>query len=169
LSRASPYARAVKGAGQAGEKGHLMVHDRRTTNPVTQCNQNQSPARFSRKRPQRQRHAETFGTMPRLNIKFGTRRLIASGKEPAHSGLSCDFAGKSSSDRTGWLAQQCRRSPALPVFPANREFYREFREIAALDALETLTNGAVTGLSMRFPYSTEQGINLVEQGNFARQ
>jgi hypothetical protein len=29
-------------------------------------------------------------------------------------------------DWTGWLATQCRWSHALPAFPANREFYREF-------------------------------------------
>jgi|SRR5665213_286875 len=93
---------------------------------VTQCNRNQSPARFSRKRPQRQRCAETFGAEARINIKFGTGRLIASSKKPANGGLSSDFAEKVSSDGTGWLAQQCRWRPALPVFPANREFYREF-------------------------------------------
>ena len=54
----------------------------------------------------------------------------------------------------GWLATQCRRAPALLIFLANREFYREFSKIAASGAPETVNNGAVTGLSMRIPYST---------------
>jgi hypothetical protein len=69
----------------------------------------------------------------------------------------------------GWLAQQCRWRPALLVFPANREFYREFPKIAALDAPETLTSVVIKGVLMRFPYSTEQGIDLPEQGKLARQ
>ena len=36
-----------------------------------------------------------------------------------------------------WLAQQCRWPPALPGFPANWEFYREFCKIAASGAPET--------------------------------
>jgi hypothetical protein len=68
-----------------------------------------------------------------------------------------------------WLAQQCRWPPALPVFPANREFYREFCKIAPSGAPETANNGAVTELTMRIPYSTEQGIILAEQGFLARE
>jgi hypothetical protein len=76
---------------------------------------------------------------------------------------------KISRARTGWLAQQCRWPPALPVFPANREFYREFCKIAASGAPETENNGVVTGRSVRIPYSTEQGIILAEQGILARE
>ena len=54
-------------------------------------------------------------------------------------------------------------------FPANREFYREFFKIAASGTSETPNNGAVPGLPMRFPYSTEQGIILTEQGVSARE
>jgi len=64
----------------------------------------------------------------------------------------------------GWLAQQCRWPPALPVFPANREFYREFCKIAASGAPETPNSGVVAGLSTQFPNSTEQGIILADQG-----
>jgi hypothetical protein len=49
-------------------------------------------------------------------------------------------------------------------FPANREKNREFCKIAAQIESETANNGAVTGLSKRIPYSTEQGIILAEQG-----
>jgi hypothetical protein len=66
-----------------------------------------------------------------------------------------------------WLAQQCRLPPALPIFPANREFYREFCKIAVSGASETLSCGAVTALSMQIPYSAEQGIILAEQGILA--
>jgi hypothetical protein len=50
-----------------------------------------------------------------------------------------------------WLAQQCSWPPALPVFPANREFYREFCKIVAFGAPETPNNGVVAGLSMQIP------------------
>ncbi|MGB9055437.1 MAG: hypothetical protein WCC54_24465, partial [Pseudolabrys sp.] len=62
-----------------------------------------------------------------------------------------------------WLAQQCSWPPALPVFPANREFYREFCKILALGTPETAINCVVTGLQMQIPCSTEQGIILAEQ------
>ena len=52
--------------------------------------------------------------------------------EPGENRARVDF-GRS----TGWLATQCRWSPALPVFPANREFYREFYNIAASGTPET--------------------------------
>jgi len=59
--------------------------------------------------------------------------------------------------------------PALPVFPANREFYREFCKIAASGAPETVNNDVITGLPMRIPYSLEQGIILADQGILARK
>jgi hypothetical protein len=68
-----------------------------------------------------------------------------------------------------WLVWQCSRPPALPIFPANREFYREFCKIAASGTPETANNGLVTGLPMRIPYSTEQGIILAEQGFLPRE
>jgi len=68
-----------------------------------------------------------------------------------------------------WLAQQCRRPPAPPVFPANREFYREFCKFAASGAPKTVNNAVVTGLPVRIPYSPEQGIILVKQGILERE
>jgi hypothetical protein len=68
-----------------------------------------------------------------------------------------------------WLAQQCRWPPALPVFPANREFYREFRKIAALGAPETTSNAVIAGLPTQIPYSTKQGIIFAEQEIWAVQ
>jgi hypothetical protein len=135
-----------------------------TDKPVTQCNRTQSPARFSRKRPQCRRWAEISGTADRINIKFGTRRLFA-----ATGGLPSDIVGKISRARTGWLAQQCRWPPALPVFPANREFYREFCKIVPSGAPETLNSGAVAGLPMQFPCATEQGIISTEQGILSQE
>jgi hypothetical protein len=72
---------------------------------------------------------------------------------------------KISRDRTGWLAPQCRWSPALPALPANREFFK----IAASGTPETANNGAVAELPMQIPYSTEQGINSTEQGFLAQE
>jgi hypothetical protein len=51
-------------------------------------------------------------------------------------------------------------------FPANREKNREFYKIAALGAPETAISGAVTGFSLRIPYSTKQGICFAEQRIF---
>jgi hypothetical protein len=59
--------------------------------------------------------------------------------------------------------------PALPVFHANREFYREFCKIVASGAPETANNGVATGLPVRIPYSIEQGNILAEQGLLARE
>jgi hypothetical protein len=69
----------------------------------------------------------------------------------------------------GWLATQCRWPPALPIFPANREFYREFCKIAVSGAPETVNNGVVIGLLMRIPYSTEQGIIFAKQGILSQE
>ena len=69
----------------------------------------------------------------------------------------------------GWLATQCRWSPALSIFPANREFNREFCKIAASGAPETPNSGVVAGLLTQFPYSTEQGIISAEQGILAQE
>ena len=49
-------------------------------------------------------------------------------------------------------------------FPANREKNREFCKIAASGAVETINNAAVTGLPVRIPYSTKQGIISAKQG-----
>jgi hypothetical protein len=54
-------------------------------------------------------------------------------------------------------------------FPANREKNREFSKIAEFGALETINNAVVTGLPVRIPYSTEQGIILAEQGLLTRE
>ena len=67
------------------------------------------------------------------------------------------------------LAGAAVQMAPLPVFPANREFYREFYKIAVSGAPETANNGVVTGLPMRIPYSTERGIILAEQGILARE
>src|SRR5262249_40839319 len=74
------------------------------------------------------------------------------------------FGRAQPTDQTWWLAWQCRWPPALPVFPANREFYREFYKIAALGTPETASNGVVTALPTQISYSTKQGIILAEQG-----
>jgi hypothetical protein len=71
-------------------------------------------------------------------------------------------------------AATCRHCPAKRLIllvsdPANREFYREFCKIAVSGAPETVNNGVVTGLLIRIPYSTEQGIILAEQGILARE
>jgi hypothetical protein len=63
-----------------------------------------------------------------------------------------------------WLATQCRWSHALPIFPANREFYRKFCKIMASGAPETPISCGSAGLLKQIPYSTEQGIISAEQG-----
>jgi hypothetical protein len=63
--------------------------------------------------------------------QIGNVETLPQGTKSANSGLSCDIGVKLTRDRTAWLAPQCRSRPALPDFPANREFYREFFRIAA--------------------------------------
>jgi len=92
------------------------------------------------------------------------------GSQPSrqHSGRSVRPAAlqttKFSLIFNGNPATQCSPHPALPVFPANREFYREFRKIVASGAAETPIRAHVTGLSTQFPYSTKQGIISADQG-----
>ena len=52
------------------------------------------------------------------------------------------------------------RETALPVFPANREFYK----IVASGAPETPNSGAGTVRYTKIPYSTEREILAQEQG-----
>ena len=49
-------------------------------------------------------------------------------------------------------------------FPANREKNREFYDFRASGAPKALNNTVVTGLPVRIPCSTEQGIIFVETG-----
>jgi hypothetical protein len=105
----------------------------------------------------------------RKNIGFGTQRLSHERKKPANGGLLSDMVEEISGDQTGWLATQCRWSPALLGFPANREFYREFCKIVASRAPETLNSGVVAGLPMQIPYAMEQGIISAEQGILAQE
>jgi hypothetical protein len=88
-------------------------------------------------------------------------------QEAREQRASCDIEVKFTRDRTAWLARQCRCPPALPVFPANREFYREFYKITALGTPETANNCAATGLLTQIPFATKQGIILAEQGILA--
>jgi hypothetical protein len=104
-----------------------------------------------------------------MNHQIPETETIRLTQESRERRLPSDIVGEISGDRTWWLAWQCSLLPALPVFPANREFYREFSKIAASGAPETAINGVVTGLPMRIPYSTEQGIILAEQGILARE
>jgi hypothetical protein len=103
------------------------------------------------------------------NIEFGTKRFFVERKMPANGGHLTNVLGEISKDHTGWLATQCRWSYALPSFLANREFYREFRKIAALGTPETATNGLRCKAFDANSLFKEQGIILIEQGNLARQ
>jgi hypothetical protein len=68
----------------------------------------------------------------------------------------------------GW-----RRSPDRTClhnhFPANREFYREFRIFRDFSSIESLESPVVQGLSKQIPYVTEQGNSSVDEGNSKRQ
>jgi hypothetical protein len=58
---------------------------------------------------------------------------------------------------------------SAPLFPVNREKNREFSKIAATGALHAVDITAVTGLSIRIPYSAEQGIIFAKQGSSVRE
>jgi hypothetical protein len=55
------------------------------------------------------------------------------------------------------------------MFPANREFYREFYKIVASGAPETLNSGVCAGHYTKIPYSMKQGIISAEQGILAQE
>ncbi len=76
---------------------------------------------------------------------------------------------RSLGDRIWWLAQQCRWPPALPVFPANREFYRDFTKSRALGAPETANNGVTTGLAVRIPIQRNREKVFGQQGTSGRE
>jgi hypothetical protein len=54
-------------------------------------------------------------------------------------------------------------------FPANTEKNREFCKIAASGAPEIVNNTVVTGLPIRIPCSTEQGIIFAKQGSLVQE
>jgi hypothetical protein len=59
--------------------------------------------------------------------------------------------------------------PALPDFPANREFYREFSKIITSGPPETANKASVTGLPTQIPCSTKQEIISADQAILARE
>ena len=68
-----------------------------------------------------------------------------------------------------WLAPQCRWHPALLVFPANREFYRENNEFWHLGMPETARSPPVSVAFLSNSLRTEQGIVFAEQGISTRE
>jgi hypothetical protein len=60
-----------------------------------------------------------------------------------------------------WLATPWGTRPALPEFPANREYYREFSKIMAFRHLRDPSFVAKQGFFSQVPYSEKQGINSV--------
>jgi hypothetical protein len=63
------------------------------------------------------------------------------------------------------LAPQCKWPPALPAFPANREFCK----IVTSGALETLNSGGGTGHLKQIPHSLKQGFIFAEQELLTRE
>ena len=64
----------------------------------------------------------------------------------------------------GWLTTQCSWFPALAIFPANRDSYRDFYKFAVFDAPKTQISAPFAGLSTQIPYLLEQGIVLEKHG-----
>jgi hypothetical protein len=83
------------------------------------------------------------------------------------AGISELFGGAISRDYTGWLATQWCTHPALPVFPANREFNREISQILGFATPETASSCGNTAVWTPIPYSAKQGIMRAEQGTFS--
>jgi len=100
---------------------------------------------------------------PAISVNFSPN-VVSSRNEEVKAGPDQDrrrhtAARKVSSSHTvsidwNWLAGAAvQMAPALPVFPANRELYREFCKIAASGTPETGNSSVVTGHSTRIPYS----------------
>ena len=71
---------------------------------------------------------------------------------------------------TAWWRTQSKSNPSPPPNSLlTGKSTGNFAKNAVSVASETVNSGAVTGLSKRIPYSTEQGIILAEQGNLARE
>jgi hypothetical protein len=64
----------------------------------------------------------------------------------------------------GWR-RSLDRTGLHHIFPANREFYREFRIFRVLGSMESLKLPVVRWLLKQIPYATEQGISFVDEGN----
>jgi hypothetical protein len=64
----------------------------------------------------------------------------------------------------GWRSTLDRTS-LHDNFPANREFYREFRNFRDLGSMESLELPVVRGLSKQIPCATEQGNSFVDERN----
>jgi len=137
---------------------------RRPGRPSNESTRRREIKRGYRKRAKRRHPWRLSGKTRVLVLKFGSVRDSPIAQKAWQRALYRLFGRAQPRDRTWWLARQCRWPPALPVFPANREFYREFYKIAALGTPETASNGVVTALPTQISYSTKQGIILAEQG-----
>jgi hypothetical protein len=67
---------------------------------------------------------------PRI-LQLGSSETCAELQKPANGGPFSWLASGSTEPWNGWLAPQCRSHPSPRDFPANREFYREFRDSEA--------------------------------------
>jgi hypothetical protein len=68
-----------------------------------------------------------------------------------------------------WLVTQCSWHPALPIFPANREFYKELVEYWTFVTSETLKCPVNASLLMKIPYAAKQGTISAQQGFLAQE
>jgi hypothetical protein len=74
-------------------------------------------------------------------------------KSPPLAGLSMNIRGNFSKRRTAWLATQCCSHPSPRKFPANREFYREFRIFEVPGADFVAINCCAAATSREIPYA----------------
>jgi hypothetical protein len=112
---------------------------------------------------------ETSGKIVDRFHNSGVQRPLARPQKPRNG---ADFAISAEADAetglVGWR-RSLNRTGLHHQFPANREFYREFRKIVDTDAPEIPTSGVGAGRYTRFPHSTKQGIISAEQGILAQK
>jgi hypothetical protein len=109
--------------------------------------------------------SETSGRVVGRFHNSGVQRPLARRQKPRNG---ADFAISAEADAetglVGWRGSLDRTS-LHSNFPANREFYREFRIYRDLGSMKSLERPMIRGLSKQIPYVTEQGNSSVDEGN----
>ena len=125
---------------------------------------NQSPLFDSAKRPFPRKPRETFRTKREFRFESRNLRDRTARRKSPFAGFPARFADKNWETRlVGWRASADRTS-LRPPFPANREFYREFRRVDGFAGTPRAEFQQIIGLFSAIPWNQEQGNLRCEQG-----
>ena len=128
-----------------------------------------SPPFASAKREFSKNRAETFRQNSKFRRESGIAEITEWRKGPYLAGFFANFADQNTeTGLAGWRPSAV--STLLRLFSLlTGNFTGNFAKIAALGTGETIESAVITGLPMRIPYSTEQGIIFADQGILARE